>query len=79
MIANEMNKTSNDMKEQMKDLIEQYDKGGFTYDELEWELLNLFGVINFVCPDCKGDNMIESNKREVWCNDCEKNYRENDC
>ena len=32
------------MKKQMKELIDQYDKGGFTYDELEWELLNLFSV-----------------------------------
>jgi len=39
----------------------------------------LADVSNFVCPECKGDNMVESNKREVWCNDCEKNYRENDC
>ena len=33
----------------------------------------------FVCPDCKGSNMVESNKREVWCNDCKKNFRENEC
>lgn len=33
------------MKQKMRDLISQYDKGRFTYSELEWELLNLFNVI----------------------------------
>ena len=32
------------MKEKMKEYIQQYNKGGFTYKELEWELLNLFSV-----------------------------------
>ena len=32
------------MKEKIKQYIQQYDKGGFTYEELEWELLNLFNV-----------------------------------
>jgi len=32
------------MKEKMKQYIQQYNKGGFTYKELEWELLNLFSV-----------------------------------
>lgn len=32
------------MKEKIKLLIQQYDKGGFTYSELEWELLNLYAV-----------------------------------
>lgn len=30
------------MKEKIKQLVQQYDKGGFTYSELEWELLNLY-------------------------------------
>ena len=41
--------------------------------------LSLCGFSNFVCPDCKGCNMVESNKKEVWCSDCEKNYTENVC
>ena len=32
------------MKEKIKQLVQQYDKGGFTYSELEWELLNLYAV-----------------------------------
>lgn len=40
---------------------------------------NIPHVSIFVCPDCKGSNMEESNKREVWCNDCKKNFRENEC
>ena len=36
------------MKKKMKEYILQYNKGGFTYKELEWELLNLFSVINWV-------------------------------
>lgn len=32
------------MKEKIKEYIQQYEKGGFTYKELEWELLNLFSV-----------------------------------
>ena len=32
------------MKEKIKQLVQQYDKGGFTYSELEWELLNLYTV-----------------------------------
>ena len=32
------------MKEKMKEYIQQYNKGGFTYKELEWELLNLYSV-----------------------------------
>ena len=32
------------MEEKMKQLIQQYNKGGFTYSELEWELLNLYAV-----------------------------------
>ena len=32
------------MKEKIKQLLQQYDKGGFTYSELEWELLNLYAV-----------------------------------
>jgi len=43
------------------------------------EQLTIPVVSNFVCPDCKGSNMVESNKREVWCYNCKKNYRENDC
>jgi hypothetical protein len=38
------NKYSNDMNKKMKLLIDQYDNGGFDYEELEWELLNLFNV-----------------------------------
>lgn len=33
------------MKDKIKFLIEQYDKGGFTYSELEFELLDLFSVV----------------------------------
>ena len=40
---------------------------------------NIPHVSIFVCPDCKGSNMVESNKREVWCNDCKKNFRESEC
>ena len=43
------------------------------------QALNIASVSAFVCPDCKGSNMAESNKREMWCNDCEENYRENEC
>ena len=32
------------MKEKIKLLVQQYNKGGFTYSELEWELLNLYAV-----------------------------------
>ena len=32
------------MKEKIAQLVQQYDKGGFTYSELEWELLNLYAV-----------------------------------
>ena len=32
------------MEEKMKQLIQQYNKGGFTQSELEWELLNLYAV-----------------------------------
>ena len=32
------------MKEKIKQLIQQYDKGGFTYSELECELLNLYDI-----------------------------------
>ena len=32
------------MKEKIKQLVQQYDKGGFTHSELEWELLNLYAV-----------------------------------
>ena len=32
------------MKEKIKQLVQQYDKGGFTYSELELELLNLYAV-----------------------------------
>ena len=47
--------------------------------EIETKPLNIASVSAFVCPDCKGSNMAESNKREMWCNDCEENYRENEC
>lgn len=68
-----------DMKKKIKEILEQTFAYNVENDKVAQELLDLFGVSNFVCPDCKGDNMVESNKREVWCNDCEKNYRENDC
>ena len=32
------------MEEKIKQLIQQYNKGGFTQSELEWELLNLYDV-----------------------------------
>jgi hypothetical protein len=32
------------MEEKIKQLIQQYNKGGFTQSELEWELLNLYAV-----------------------------------
>ena len=32
------------MEDKIKQLVQQYDKGGFTYSELEWELLNLYAV-----------------------------------
>jgi hypothetical protein len=32
------------MEEKMKKIIQQYNKGGFTQSELEWELLNLYAV-----------------------------------
>ena len=32
------------MEEKMKQLIQQYNKGGFTQSEFEWELLNLYAV-----------------------------------
>lgn len=32
------------MKEKIKLLVQQYSKGGFTYSELELELLNLYTV-----------------------------------
>ena len=32
------------MEDKIKQLIEQYNKGGFTQSELEWELLNLYAV-----------------------------------
>ena len=36
------------MKEKIKEYIKQYEKGGFTYKELEWELLNLYSVSNML-------------------------------
>lgn len=32
------------MEEKIKQLIQQYNKGGLTQSELEWELLNLYAV-----------------------------------
>ena len=32
------------MEEKIKQLIQQYNKGGFTQSELEWELLSLYAV-----------------------------------
>jgi len=32
------------MEEKIKQLIQQYNKGGFTQSEFEWELLNLYAV-----------------------------------
>lgn len=32
------------MEEKIKQLLQQYNKGGFTQSELEWELLNLYAV-----------------------------------
>ena len=32
------------MEEKIKQLVQQYNKGGFTQSELEWELLNLYAV-----------------------------------
>ena len=49
------------------------------YVENQGQTLPIASVSAFVCPDCKGSNMAESNKREMWCNDCEENYRENEC
>ena len=56
----------------MKQLIEQYNKGGFTYSELEWELLDLFGVSGSIPPlfryhDDKGmgNNVLAESKE--WC------------
>ena len=68
-----------ELKKKLTDYITQYDKNGYTKKELIEDILILFNVSIFVCPACKGDNMTESNKREVWCNDCEKNFRENEC
>ena len=33
------------MEEKIKQLLHQYNKGGFTQSELEWELLNLYAVV----------------------------------
>jgi transposase-like protein len=68
-----------ELKEKLTNYITQYDKNGYTKKELIEDILILFNVSIFVCPDCKGDNMQESNKREVWCNDCKKNFKENEC
>ena len=48
------------------------------YHQEQLKLLNIDSVSKR-CPDCEGTNMIESNKREMWCNDCKENYDENVC
>lgn len=50
------------MEEKMKQLIHQYNKGGFTQSELEWELLNLFGVSG----SCScGVKYVETKKSDI--------------
>lgn len=61
------------MEEKIKQLVQQYNKGGFTQSELEWELLNLYAVSwrseQFVClcPRTKEDNC----DRKEPCKECE--------
>lgn len=54
------------MKDKITELITQYDNGGFTKEELEWELLNLYNVINWVTPEertpTESDTYLVKNK-----------------
>lgn len=61
----------NEAREEAEEMIEEL--------ENSVKKLTVHDVSKFVCPDCKGNNMVESNKREVWCYGCKKNYRENVC
>ena len=49
------------MEEKIKQLLQQYNKGGFTQSELEWELLNLYAVskrhlIESIIEDMDGEH-----------------------